>query len=271
MANSTPNGRGWWFDICTAAAADAAADMKYYHYTTYDNPFVNPAEIDRQRYFMTDAAFRQEYLAEFVEPEAGVFRGVSDCLAEYPYPAPAASGRRYSAGIDWGRHGDASAVVVLDITDSPATVAAVLHLKNRSYSDQIVRIAGLLKAYSRQGTITAESNSLGDPLIENLRNSLPAVRPFFTNAARKMQIIEAAALAIEQREILFPAKKIGGVFTSIEKTLTDELSYFTAKTTAAGSTVYSAPDGLHDDLVMAFCLAFSGRVSGHSIMQPVYK
>lgn len=270
MANSTPNGRGWWYDICTNADR-RGGDMAYYHYTSFDNPYINPEEIEKQRLLMTERAFRQEYLAEFIEPENGVFEGINRCLNAYSYPIPAKKGNRYLVGIDWGRHGDATAVIIIDATENPLKIANVLHMCQKSYSEQIQRIRTFLAPYQREAVIIAESNSLGDPLIEQLRQYVPNIRPFFTNAARKMQIIESAALAIEQQEILFPALLTGGLLMSKEKALTEELSYFQAKTLKSGTIAYSAPDGLHDDLVMAFCLAYSGKAAGRGFVQAIYK
>lgn len=270
MANSTPNGRGWWYELCTRAE-NSGGDMSYYHYTSFDNPYINPEEIEKQRLLMTERAFRQEYLAEFIEPENGVFSGVSACLEPYSYPIKAKKGARYLVGIDWGRHGDATAVIVIDASATPYKIANVLHLCQKTYSEQISLIKSFLAPYQREAVITAESNSLGDPLIEQLRHFIPQIRPFFTNSARKMQIVEAAALAIEQREILFPAKVQAGILTSIERAFTEELAYFQAKTSSSGTVTYSAPDGLHDDLVMAFCIAYSGNAAGRGFSQPIFK
>jgi hypothetical protein len=39
--------------------------------TSYDNPLINPSEIDDARLTLPDNVFRQEYLAEFIDGGAG--------------------------------------------------------------------------------------------------------------------------------------------------------------------------------------------------------
>ena len=75
-----------------------------------ENPFIDPAEIELQRLQMSDASFRQEWLAQFVEGSGGMFQ--RDWLRWYHRPVPAdqmvrvllvdpASGKKKDDGEDY--------------------------------------------------------------------------------------------------------------------------------------------------------------------------
>jgi hypothetical protein len=110
---------------------------------------------------------------------------------------------------------------------------------------------GRLKAlYDRWQPITiwAEANSIGSPNIEALQNEGLPVSPFTTTSASKPDLIEALGLAIERAELaLLP-----------DENLLHELASYTYELLPSGGYRYTAPPGLHDDLVIATALAWHG-------------
>ena len=58
---STPKGYNHFYELFT----NKDADYKSFHYTSYDNPFMDSSEIDKARLELTEDAFAQEYLADF--------------------------------------------------------------------------------------------------------------------------------------------------------------------------------------------------------------
>ena len=78
----TPKGRNHFYDLWIEAGGDgayrgqgmglradgtrpAASEWGAFHYTSLDNPFLDPAEIENARRTLSSAVFRQEYLASF--------------------------------------------------------------------------------------------------------------------------------------------------------------------------------------------------------------
>ena len=112
------------------------------------------------------------------------------------------------------------------------------------YVVQRGRLAALCERWDVQ-TVLAESNSMGDPIIEVLiREGLP-VTPFQTTASTKPPLIENLALALERSEWQFQADPVW----------TAELeAYERTVSPATGRIAYSAPQGMHDDTVMARAL-----------------
>jgi hypothetical protein len=48
-------------------------DYKSFHYTSYDNPYIDRDEIEKTKKEMTDRSFAQEFLAEFNKPQGTVY------------------------------------------------------------------------------------------------------------------------------------------------------------------------------------------------------
>jgi len=63
---STPKGRANGFYLIQDSAKNDP-NWAFYHYTSYDNPFLDKNEIDEAKKQMDELSFRQEYLAEYVD------------------------------------------------------------------------------------------------------------------------------------------------------------------------------------------------------------
>lgn len=63
---STPKGKTNYFYELGLLAKESPS-WSYWHMTTYDNPYIDPTEIDEARNQLDDITFRQEYLAEDVD------------------------------------------------------------------------------------------------------------------------------------------------------------------------------------------------------------
>ncbi len=67
---STPKGYNHFYELYTMDDPDYAS----FHYTSYDNPFIEPSEIDKARAEMTEDRFAQEYMADFRKTEGLVYK-----------------------------------------------------------------------------------------------------------------------------------------------------------------------------------------------------
>jgi hypothetical protein len=241
---STPFGRNHFWELFTIGLDAEEPDWSAFHFTSYDNPLIDPAEIDALRRVTPERIFREEYLAQFVEDSGSVFHDVRAAATARPDAVPV-SGRRCAAGIDWGRDGDYTAIAVLD-TESGAMLA-LERFRGESWSRLRERLMTLCARW-QPSVIWAEANSIGSVNIEALqRDGLP-VRPFMTTQRSKAPLIEALALAIERREIaLLP-----------DETLLNELAAYALERLQGGGYRYGAPSGLHDDTVIATALAWHG-------------
>ena len=71
MAIGTPEGRNHFYDLFTGA--NDWPDWDNFHYTSFDNPLVDPAEIEHARQTLPAFAFQQEFMASFDARTSGNF------------------------------------------------------------------------------------------------------------------------------------------------------------------------------------------------------
>lgn len=255
----TPKGMNWFFREWTGARDHE--DSKAWQIPTlgatitptglvrvphpYENPNIPFEEIERQFQKMPEARFRQEILAEFVEDAGGVFRGVMACAAgsvEEPHPG------HFVLGVDWGKHQDFTVLVLLDV--QKRAVVDFDRFNQIDWHLQRRRLVEMVKRWERAGArveIVAEANSMGESQIEALRRGDPPlfVQPFVTTGPSKARIVEGLQLAIETKRVSFPNIPV----------IVNELQAFEQERLPSGGMRFSAPDGLHDDVVMALAIA----------------
>ncbi|MCP4902874.1 MAG: hypothetical protein GY906_38420 [bacterium] len=69
----TPKGKNHFYDLYLLAQT-GISDMAAFTFKTSDNPIISKSEIELARLMMSDAAFRQEYEAEFTNAGSGAFK-----------------------------------------------------------------------------------------------------------------------------------------------------------------------------------------------------
>jgi len=70
----TPKGRNWFHDLWKLGQDGDDADWKSWHFTTKDNPLIDPDEIESAKKTLSSFAFKQEYLASFTNAGSDVFK-----------------------------------------------------------------------------------------------------------------------------------------------------------------------------------------------------
>ena len=70
----TPKGRNWFFDIFRLGQSGDDEDWKSWHFTTKDNPLIDPKEIESAKKTLSTFAFKQEYMASFDNAGSDVFK-----------------------------------------------------------------------------------------------------------------------------------------------------------------------------------------------------
>ena len=239
---STPKGRNWFWRLWQRCTDDNDHEWRGWQLPTAANPYIDPTEIEAARQGLPERIFAQEFLAQFLDDAGGVFRRVMDAATATERDG-AIGGHEYTFGVDWGRSSDFTAIAVLDVTNSE--LVALDRFNQIDYSIQLQRLTALYERF-RPRAIVAEANSMGQPLIEQLQaQGLPVV-PFTTTAASKQIAVDALALAFER----------GSIRIIPDATLIAELQAYEAERLPSGMLRYGAPNGMHDDTVMALMLAW---------------
>lgn len=241
---STPKGRNGFWQLWQRGRDSTSQEWRSWQMPSGVNPRLAQSEIEEMRTTMPERVFRQEILAEFLEDGGGVFRGVRRAATAVPH-AGRLGGRTYVFGLDFARDNDFTVVTVLDATTM--SMAAMDRFNQVDYHVQVGRVQALAERFS-PAAIVAEANSVGAPVIEQMRRlGLPVV-PFTTTNASKQISIDALALAFERGQLrILP-----------DEVLIGELEAYTMERLPSGMLRYSAPDGGHDDCVISLALAFSG-------------
>ncbi len=236
----TPKGRNHFYDIFTKN------DDEYesFRFPTIDNPYIPTKEVNQAKKDLSERLYKQEYLAEFLDDESSVFKKVRLCtVGSLAHPV---IGRFYIIGIDLARTVDFTVLSVIDTVTRQ--VVAFERIHDVSWTEQKIRIQELAIKYNNALCIL-DSTGLGDPIYEDLLNAGVSVDGFkFTNDT-KCKLIENLAIATEQRLITWPKEL---------EILTQEMQEFEYQLTKTGKVQYGAPEGKHDDCVIALALAVWG-------------
>jgi hypothetical protein len=233
---STPKGKNHFYKLHQLDGINE--QYKSFTMTSYDNPMINPSEIDDAKLTLPEMIFRQEYLAEFIDGSAMLFnnRQLTDNKSY---------GKGF-AGIDLGRADDYS---VLSIFNEKGEQFYIERWRHSDWSTIVKNIANGLRTNNVQ-TALVEVNSIGDVIFEMLQkecSSYCTIEPFVTTNQSKKEIVESLIVANQNKEVKF---------LNVDW-LDKELEMFTYEYNPKSRVIkYSATTGFHDDGVMASCLSY---------------
>ena len=236
--SGTPKGMNGFFQLYNMRGED----WMQWQMSSYSNPHIPATELDSLRTTMTERAFSQEILAQFLEDGGGVFRGVR-AAATSERLDKGVEERQYVIGVDWGRSNDATVFMVLDVESKQ--VVAMDRMTDTDYASQRLRLKALAGKFNN-AIILAEANSIGQPNIEALHLMGLYVQGFQTTNATKAAIIQGLELAFEQ----------GIIEILNDELLINELMAYQSERLPSGLVRYNAPEGMHDDTVIALALAW---------------
>lgn len=245
---STPKGKNWFYYEWMRG------QMGEGNYMSWTAPSsANPIPNIRKAYELArtrvpEQTFLQEWDARFVD-DGTLFRNVqkvSTLKAQEPQ-----AGSQYVIGVDWGRTTDATVFCVLDMAER-----AQVHLDRMTDTDfasQRIRLKALSERYNN-AVCLVETNSIGRPQLEALQQMGVPVQGFETTNSTKAEIVNALQLAFEQE----------GIRLIDDKVQAAELMAYQSERLPSGLVRYNAPEGMHDDTVMALALAWWAGVGGQT-------
>jgi hypothetical protein len=251
----TPKRKNHAYAMYVRAMGDTTGRWQAWHGTSLDNPHLSRAALDDIAHDMSEDAYKQEILAEFLSNEGAVFRNISACMhANLHTQQSEHDGHRLIMGIDWGKKDDYTAISI----GCQDCRCEVYHERSNQL-DYAFQRKRLVAEANRWGVslIIPESNSMGEPIIEELRRDRElrgaAISPFETTASSKPPLIENLALTFEQASFQFQPDPVWQA----------ELESYEAKYSGqTGRPAYSAPEGCHDDTVIARALMLHGITAG---------
>lgn len=257
---STPNGLNWFYTLYSRAQDELRTDWRAWHFTSYDNPFIDKAEIDSAKEDLSEEAFEEEHLAVFKEDSGRVFRKAAK-LSILQMREGREHGHIYGMGIDLGRKHDATVISVIDLTSGRQVW--VDRFTQVNYGIQQERVMAAVRRW-KPVKIFIEENSAGGYFIEELqKKGVKNIEPFYTSGSNKVSLIDALVSAMEREQLFLLNDE-----TPMGRQQLNELrAYQTKRTKSGNSWTYSAPSGFFDDMVMALALAWQTMISKPSEVQ----
>lgn len=70
----TPKGRNWFYEMYNLGISEEDEEWKSWHFTTKDNPLIDPKEIEGAKKTLSSFAFKQEYEASFDNAGTDLFK-----------------------------------------------------------------------------------------------------------------------------------------------------------------------------------------------------
>lgn len=189
---------------------------------------------------MTERSFAQEFETEFLENSGQVFRRILE-NARSTIQEPTATGE-YVMGVDLARLQDWT---VIKIIDTKRHIEVYHDRFNQvDWNLQAARIEAVARRYNN-ARIRIDATGVGDPIVSALQSRGLGVDPYTITNSSKNNLITNLALKLEQDKIkILPD----------DHTVT-ELQNFGYELSANNNVKYGAPDGQHDDCVIALALA----------------
>lgn len=231
-------GRGWGYQIARKAENGEAG----WHYSriTADDAVeagvLTQAEIDDAERTLPDWVFRELYYCEPADDGGNPFgiAHIEACIGPMSEEAPVVFGVDLARKVDW--------TVCVGI-DAEGRVCSFDRWQRVPWGETQRRLARII------GGVPAlvDATGVGDPVVEQLGLECPYIDPFVFTPKSKQQLMEGLTLAIQSRAVVYPAGPIR-----------NELDVFEFRQKGA-SYYYSAPDGMHDDCVMALALAVQAK------------
>lgn len=241
---STPRGLNGFYELWQRAEGNG--DWARFHYTTYDNPYIDRGEIGELKASLPDRVFRQEIMADFLE-DGSFFQGISEAAIIEQRDTPEQhKGHTLFMAADWGKSGDFSCFGV-----GCRECCRVVDWEHFNQIDYIYQRARLKSLYDRwhPRAVAPERNSMGEPNVEMLvRDGFPVLMGpdgkygFYTSPTTKPPLIESLAQALILHGLKVPAEALG------------ELLSFEVDILSSGYSKFGAPAGKHDDWVMMLAL-----------------
>ena len=227
----TPKGRRFFYTLYALGQSGDPGWMSWRIPTSY-NPFIAASEIEAARASMPEATFRQEFEGVPADDSGNPFGmdAIKDCASMPLTPGPAvAKGWDLAKSVDW------TVGIGLDAQ------GCVCEFDRFQLGWEETEAKILAETACRS---LVDSTGVGDPILERLQRKSALFEGFKFTSTSKQQLMDGLRAAIQRREIRFP-----------DGPIRDELETFEYQYGATG-VKYTAPQGLHDDCVMALALAY---------------
>lgn len=234
----TPKGKGFFHSAFAKGQDPEFPNWVSWQMPTTLNPYIPASEIEEARQEMPMRLFQQEFEAAFLDDAGGVFMGVDEVLMSD------GTGTAAYVGID-----------VAQTEDFNVLTAVTAHGKQLEYDrfnrmpweSQLARMVAFVNRHPGARVVIDATGGV-NTIPDQLRAMLPGriIESFIFTNKSKTDLINNLALKIEQQTISLLNDPVQ----------TSELKAYEYTFNARTRNVsMNAPEGMHDDMVIALALA----------------
>lgn len=235
---STPKKKNWFYNLFMEGQKNNKTFWSIKVPSTA-NPFFPIEDYELKRKILPEAAFQQEYEAEFLDNGGEVFININQLFSLPGFAQPT---EKVYVGIDIGFKVDFTVITILNERGELVSFDRFNNPDTRIVIEDIKRV--LRKHKNIAGYI--EENNSGIVVFDQIKDEFQNIDATYTLNQNKSEMIQQLRLAITDCKIKSP--KI------VE--LEHELEIFEFDVSPSGRLIYAAPDGMHDDCVMSLAFAY---------------
>jgi hypothetical protein len=232
----TPKGRSHDFSVLFGKGESGDQDWLSFRAPTKDNPYIPEDEIEAARRDMPPEAFAQEFEGIPADDGANPFglTAIAACTGPLSTNPPVVWGWDFARAQDW---------TVGIALDQNGAVCRFVRWQLVPWGETVRRVI----AYTGPTCVAyGDSTGLGDVVVEQIQGKGVRMAGVHFSRPEKQQLMERLTSHIQRQTIRFP-----------DGPIVQELLSFQYEYTATGVR-YEAPQGLHDDCVVALALAVKG-------------
>lgn len=263
IITGTPRGHNWYYDIFRKAK-EGDPFFCWAQLPTEESPFVSDKAIAHAKRLLPPHLFDQYYRALFVA-HSSVYGDLATIWRQelrperksfWLHPDPDERAKPVCIGVDLAKRRDYTVYFAINADGETVGYA---RMRNRPYRQQARLLGRFCEHFTGEGNeVRYDRTGVGDAVGEQISEAMDKVKGdwtvsdvVFTNAG-KQELVTRAMVSIEQGWWHCPRiERVEHEFASLEVSVTK-----------TGLHTYSAPDGDHDDVHWAACLAISGAFAG---------
>lgn len=250
---STPFGkRGLFWETYLKSTVNEDGKWDLIKATIYDDPTKTKEWIEDKKNEITELAWKQEYLCEFLDESSTFFKDYGDLFILEDKDLN--DSKFIYAGVDFSSVGDDRTI----ITFMDSSGKTIQYEVTGSLDDKYKTLAYYLDLYDNLKVAYIEVNSIGAVMWNEIKKLLKInknkVKEFNTTAKSKPEILTLLAKDIESKNL---------TFAKDNNLLYSELGTFSYTINPNTKHVkYEALPGCHDDTVMSLAICNYARNTG---------